>query len=186
MNELLELLTGGDLRSDGRANEVADEVIKNPHLFDKLVKGLSESDDLVRARTAHALERISRSNPEMLSAHLPQLIELTKKDKVPMVKWHIAMIFGNLALFEEKINSMILTLFDLLEDQSVFVRSWAIVSLSVIGRKYPSMRGEIISRIRALQNDGSIAIRTKVAKALNVLENEDLPMPAGWLKSKLL
>ncbi|MFQ5811713.1 MAG: HEAT repeat domain-containing protein [Anaerolineae bacterium] len=186
MNQLLERLTGGDLRSDGQANEVADEVIQYPHLSDKLVEGLNEPDDVVRARTAHALERISRSHPEMLSAHLPQLIEIAKKDEVPMVRWHIVMIFGNLAVFEEKADLMISTLLDLLEDRSTFVKSWSIVSLSVMGREYPSVRGEIISRIRALQNDESVAIRTKVAKALNVLENEDLPMPAGWLKSKLL
>lgn len=30
MNTLLQKLSGGDLRSDGRANEVAEEVDRNP------------------------------------------------------------------------------------------------------------------------------------------------------------
>ena len=66
MNELLEKLAGGDLRSDGKASEVADEVVANPGLLPQLAEGLDETNDLVRARTAHALERISRKNGEML------------------------------------------------------------------------------------------------------------------------
>ena len=60
MNELSALLTGGDLRSDGEADTVADKVLESLDLFDRLFEGLSESDDVVRARTAHALEKISR------------------------------------------------------------------------------------------------------------------------------
>jgi hypothetical protein len=42
MNELLELFKGGDLRSDGHADEVASEVVMNPELFEFLLDGLSE------------------------------------------------------------------------------------------------------------------------------------------------
>jgi hypothetical protein len=95
MNNLLTKLSGGDLRSDGRANEVAEELLKNPQLIDTLFTGLSESDDVIRARTTHALEKISRTNPELLQEIIPWLIKLAYEDKVPMVKWHLAMIFGN-------------------------------------------------------------------------------------------
>ncbi len=56
MNELLRKLSGCDLRSEGRVNEVAEEVIRNPQLLSKFIEGLSESDNVIRARTAHALE----------------------------------------------------------------------------------------------------------------------------------
>ena len=52
----------------------------------------------------------------------------------------------------------------------------------MIGRKYPEKCGEIIERIQSIQNDSSAAIRTKVKKALSILENEGVPMPAGWVK----
>ena len=57
MNTLLRKLSGGDLRSDGSANEVAGEVVRNPQLFEQLLEGLGEPDDVVRARTVHALEK---------------------------------------------------------------------------------------------------------------------------------
>jgi len=123
MNELLKELGGGDLRSDGRANEVAEEVIRNPHLLNKLVEGLDEPDDVIRARTAHALEKISRTNPEMLKELVPRFIKLSSQDKVPMVKWHLAMIFGNITLSEKETDEVISALFHLLKDESVFVKS---------------------------------------------------------------
>jgi len=67
MNSLLRLLEGGDLRSDGRADEVAGEIIENPKLFNLLWDGIYESDDIVRAKTAHALEKVSRELPELFT-----------------------------------------------------------------------------------------------------------------------
>lgn len=181
MNELLKKLSGGDLRSDGRANEVAKEVVETPHLLTSLIEGLSEPDAVVRARTAHALEKISRENPEMLQGLTKQLIEATK-DKVPMVKWHLAMLFAAIPLSEKEIDAVIYALFHFLEDESVFVKSWSIVSLTILGRKNRGKRKEIITRIKALQNDESVAVRTKVTKALDVLENES-QVPVGWSKA---
>lgn len=57
MNHLVELLKGGDLRSDGHADEVALDVIRDPELFVFLLDGLDELDDLVRGRTSHAWKR---------------------------------------------------------------------------------------------------------------------------------
>jgi hypothetical protein len=64
MNTLLQKLSGGDLRSNGRAEEVAERVTRNPRLLEQLLEGLSEPDDVIRARTAHALERVSRKNQD--------------------------------------------------------------------------------------------------------------------------
>jgi HEAT repeat protein len=186
MNELLRLLSGGDLRSDGKASSVADEVIEKPHLLLKLLEGLTESDSVIRARTAHALERISRSNPEMLIAHLPQFIDIAKRDQVPMVRWHLAMTLANLAVLQKQTDSIISALFDLLDDKSVFVRSWSMASLTILGRRDRGKRAQIINRIRALQNDESTAIRARVSKAVSLLENEEASIPVGWVKSTRL
>ena len=96
MSLILDWLDGGDLRSDGLSDEVAELVLKNLHLLDELVEGLSVPDDVVRGRTADALEKISRSRPEMMVDHLPMLLRMGKEDMVPMVRWHIAMMLGGL------------------------------------------------------------------------------------------
>ena len=184
MNEIIVMLSGGSLISDGRANEAADRVLANPHLFDQLVEGLSESDTVIRARTAHALERISRTHPETVKELLPKFIEMATHDPVPMVKWHIAMIFGNLPLPMDSVEEVIQVLFRMIEDPSVFVKSWALVSPTILGRQHKSMRKVIADYIRPLLNDHSVAIRSKAIKAVKILENDAEPIPAGWVKAQ--
>ena len=52
----------------------------------------------------------------------------------------------------------------------------------MIGRVYPEKCGEIIERIQFIQDDSSAAIRTKAKKALGIVKNEGVPIPAEWVK----
>lgn len=184
MNQILEWLTGDDLRSDGLANEAADAVLQNPQLFDDLYAGLSSPNDVVRGRTADALEKVARQRSDLLVAHLQELADISITDQVPMVKMHLAMICGHLAHYEEQIDMLRATLFALLEDESVFARSWAISSLCIIARLYPAECDRIINRIAPLRGDSSAAIRSRVRNALNLLVDENTPFPKGWIKSE--
>lgn len=183
MNELLELLKGGDLRSDGHADEVASDVIMNPELFEFLLDGLKEKDDVVRGRTSHALEKVSRSIPELFNDFLDQLIEQAQDDTLPVVRWHLAMLLVNLELSSET-EEVISTLYILLVDKSVFVKSWAISGLTILALQNPDKVKDITSKIKPLQNDKSVAVRNRVLKALNVLENGE-NLPKGWSKKNL-
>jgi hypothetical protein len=184
MNALLEMLQGGDIRSDGRGDEVAEIVLEDPARFDELYAGLDEPDEVVRGRTAHALEIIARSEPELLSQHTGELIALSQQEDLPMVVWHLAMIFGHLGALGEQIDRLVQACLDLLYDQGVFVRSWAISSLAVLGCAYPEKKLFIIRNLRGLLPDSSKAVRSRARKAIQVLGAEDHPMPEGWNKSQ--
>lgn len=186
MNQILEWLSGGDLRSDGLANEAAEAVLQNPNLFDDLYEGLFSPDDVIRGRTADALEKVGRQRPDLLIPHLEDMAEISSTDQVPMVKMHLAMIFGHLAFYEGQIDVLRSALLNLLEDESVFARSWAISSLCIIARVYPAECDRIINHIALLREDSSAAIRSRVRKALNLLTNEDARFPKGWIKSEQL
>ena len=183
MGQILEWLSGGDLRSDGMSNEAADFVLTNPELFNELFEGLSVSDDVVRGRTADALEKISRTRPDMLVDHLPTLLKVAEEDHVPMVKMHLALIFGHLAMYEEQHRDLISMLLYLLEDGSVFTRSWAVVSLCILARVYPEKNSRILESIESIQRDSSIAMRTRARKAIEILTDSNAPFPKGWIKS---
>lgn len=186
MNELLVRLAGGDLRSDGDADWVADDVLRNPGQLPKLLEGLEVSDDVVRGRTAHALERVSRSRPELLYPHLAQLIDAACEDAVPMVRWHVAMIFANLAMFKESVDVIIKALLNLLGDESAFVKSWSISSLTIYGKLYPERCDGILDRVVPLQGDASAAVRNRAFKAIRALEADSNKIPPGWVKSSRL
>jgi HEAT repeat protein len=184
MSQLLGWLSGGDLRSDGLANEAAQFILQNPDLLGELLVGLNDPDDVIRGHAADSLEKVARIRPDLLAGHLSELISSAEGDCVAMVRWHIAMILGHLAGCEGVVNRATPVLLRLLEDPSVFVRSWAIVSLCILARRAPERRREILNAVARLQSDPSVAIRSKVRKAMNVLTDDRMPFPQGWVKSE--
>jgi HEAT repeat protein len=174
------------LRSDGMSNEAAEFVLEHPELFGELAAGLDEADDVVRGRTADALEKVSRARPDLMIGYLAKLIDVAQSDHVPMTKMHIAMTLGHLAVYKDHIVQITPALLDLLDDKSVFVKSWAIVSLCIVATKYPQEHDEIVTRIAQLQGHSSAAIRSRVRKALHLLTSEDAAFPKGWIKSEHL
>ena len=186
MSQVLSWLAGCDLRSDGPANEVAEFVLENPEAFEDLYAGLSETEDVVRGRTADALEKVTRCRPDMTRDHLTEMSNLAQQEQVPVVKMHLAMIFGHLAIYPELVAQLKEILLYLLKDESVFTRSWAIASLCIIARKYPEECQVVLDQLTPLQGDHSIAIRSRVKKAINLLTDPGAQFPKGWIKSEHL
>ena len=186
MNQVLSWLSGGDLRSDGMSDEVANFVLQNPPAFEDLFAGLSDDDDLVRARAADAIEKAARKRPGLTRIYLPEMVSLAEQERVPMVKMHLAMIFGHLAIYPELVGQLLQVLLFQLADESVFTRSWAVASLSIIARKYPEKCKSILEYFVPLQADESIAIRSRAAKAIKLLTDPSMQFPPGWIKSEHL
>jgi hypothetical protein len=186
MNQLLLWLSEGDLRSDGLANEVAGIVIRQPTLIGDLIEGLDHPDEAVRGHTSDALEKIGRVQPDLLREYLPRLLACLQTDPVPMVKMHLAMICGHLAMDAASAEEMISVLLPLLHEESVYASSWAIVSLCIFARKYPESRDRILKAILALQGHEKAAVRSRIKKAIALLVDDRLPFPAGWVKSRHL
>jgi len=182
----MQWLSGGDLRSDGLSNEVVNAVLQQPHLLADLLEGLKNQDDIIRGHTADALEKIARSRPDLLVEHLQDLILPARSDHVPMVKMHLAMIFGHLSMYEEHADELASMLLALLVDESVFTVSWAIASLCIFAKRYPSKNDQILEQIARLKLHNSIAIRSRVTKAVELLTKEDASFPQGWMKTKFI
>jgi len=186
MNDVLRMLTGGDLRSDGAADQVAEIVLENPDLFDDLFDGIAVERDLVRGRASHSMEKVSRTEPEMFLPHVHHLLQAADGENLPMARWHYAMILTNLAVFPDQADRFLPVLLEMLDDKSVFVKSWAISGLTVYARLYPEHIDKITSSIASQKGDKSIAIRSKVRNAMECLLDPTQPLPKGWVKSARL
>lgn len=184
MNALLAMLKGGTLASDGRASEVGDLVIEDNKQMSLLIDALQDQDDVVRARAAHAVERVSLQLPGLVLNHYSLLKMLAYGDPVPMVKWHIAMVLGNISHIARLADSSSEILLHLLKSdgEGVFVKSWSIVSLTIIGKKYPLKRERILGELKKFECDERAAVRSKVTKAIAVLTDETKDLPKGWSK----
>jgi len=134
MNKLLRQLTGGDLRSDGLANDVARQVIDQPELLPDLVKGFESDSEITRMRTAHAVEVISRENGKLLKGFKPNLIKHAKEDTLPETRWHLAQVFGNISLSDKDLSIVLPILYEYLKSGTILVKSWTIVGLGKIAK----------------------------------------------------
>jgi hypothetical protein len=170
MNSVLEKLASGDLRSEGRAAEVAGEIVENPQLVVDLASGLGSKDKLIRARSCMTLEIVSRQHPELLTDVQPQLIRLASTDTVPQVRWHLAEILGRVALSEEQTEQVIAILLSYLDDRSKIVKYCAVQTLGTLGRSSPS-RTDITRAVSGL-GDETKSLAKAVAKAQHDLGAE--------------
>ena len=161
MNPVLKKLSGGDLRSEGRAAEVAGEIVRHPELLTDLAEGLDSAEKLLRARTCMTMEVISRDHPDLLADVVRQLIEVASTDTVPQVRWHVAEVFGNLPLSDDDAERLIPILLGYLQDKSKFVKYCAVQTLGVLGGRSPA-RTEIVARITVLRGESK-----SLAKAVN-------------------
>lgn len=168
MSEILQQLSGGDLRSEGRAAEVAARVIDDPGSLPELAGGLSLDDRLIRARTCMSLEVLSRSHPELLQPLVPDLIRTAEGETVAQARWHLAEIFSNIALDQEQAERTISTLLEYLGDKSRIVTYCAVQALGVLGKR-STRRSEIAAEIQRHASD-SKSMAKAVARALAEME----------------
>jgi HEAT repeat protein len=181
-----ELLSVGDLRSDGLANEVARIVSANPTLLGELVDALRSDDPSVRGHAADALEKVARAHPKHLVPFLAPMIRQAHQDKVPMLRWHLAMLLGHVSVIPATIPAAKRALLTLLHDVSPFVRSWAITSLAIIARRAPRSAGSIARGIAPLASDRSAAVAKRAQTALRVLTDPRVRLPRSWVKGQAL
>jgi HEAT repeat protein len=153
-------------------------------LWDDLLQALFHGGDIVRGHAADAVERVSRRQPGLLRASVHDLASQARRDPVPMVRWHLAMVLANLAYEKSLAAECTQTMLALLEDGSPFVRSWAISGLCQVGRLYPARGARVLSAIARLKDDPSIAVRHRAAKAVSVLTDPRHPLPTTWVKRK--
>ena len=180
--ELKELLQEGDLRSDGLADDVVKIVLNNPIYFEELFECLQSENLIVRAHASDALEKILRVKKELIKPEITKLLVLAKSETLPVVKWHYAMIFSH--IFEEipSLDEMLDILFKYLSDESVFVISWAISSLTVIALKKRGKKRLILKKLEILNNYPSKAVQSRLQKAFLVLM-KNKPIPKNWIKA---
>lgn len=132
MNDLLRELGGGDLRSEGRAAEVAARVADDPVRLAALAEGLDLDDRLIRARTCMALEILSRTHCDLLRPLRPRLIRTAERETVAQARWHLAEVFRSVPLTPKQTERLVPVLLSYLEDPSKIVRKCARLALDVV------------------------------------------------------
>lgn len=164
-SEYQKILTGGDLRSLGKANAVV-KATKNQEDFDQLFSCLLLTDRLVVMRAADAVEKLSAHHHEYLAPHKKEVLRLCHQETHKELKWHLAQLVPRLPL-----------------SATEFKESWSL--LSTWARDKSNSR---IVRVNAVQSLADLVAQKRgSASELSLLiaeiEKENIPSLNARIKS---
>lgn len=174
MNEIINKLKEGDLRSIGNVPEVVDMVLANPELFKTVLQGMLHPDPGVRMRSSDAIEKISRSNPEYLQPHKAFLLNDVIGQTQQEVRWHLAQVIPRLEVDrpgEDPGSKSPLCL--LLDDPSKIVQTNALQALVELAWDDDELFLEVKKAVEDLAETGSPAVKNRADKLLPALARKD-------------
>ena len=169
-NALLDKLSGGDRRSIGQANEVAALVLRRAALFPQLMRGLSDSDPLIRMRAADAAEKVSLRRPELLQPFKIKLLRLLDEATQQELRWHLAQMTPRLRLSKRDRVRATTALLRHLYDKSSIVKTCAMQALADLASADDGLALEIKKLLAPLTESGTAAMKARGRKLLRQLE----------------
>ena len=167
-----DLLTGGDRRTLGRANEAAKAAAEDPELFAELIQLLWDADDaIVRMRAADATEKASSQNPDLLKPWKRELLALLCQATQQELRWHLAQIVPRLPLTANERVRASKALRHYLTDRSSIVKTSAMQALADLALHDPGSIPEVSKLIEQLMETGTPAMKARGKKLLSGLRN---------------
>ena len=162
MPTIYDLLTGNDLRSIGKSNEVVQLVTSDPVLFDEVFDGIFHNDKVVRARCADAVEKVAVRFPEMIQKKKSVILKNLNKFEQKEVIWHIALIIGYLKLSPKELVKA----FDILHkwlntSNSIIVKVACMQSLATHAMKNKKLIKSVRDEIEKQMLTGAPAIKAR-------------------------
>lgn len=169
MATILDKLRGGDLRSVGKADEVAAAIHNALDLFDTVFNGLYEDDPVVRMRSADVLEKVTRTRPQLLYGLAETILgEISRIDQQE-VCWHVAQIIPRLDLRAQKPEDVVTILERYLGHKSKIVIVSAMEALAQLAERKYLEKGFVTGLIEEQMEGGSPAVRARGRKLLKCL-----------------
>jgi len=172
MSGLLAKLEGGDRRSIGRADEVVQDVLHDPALFDEVFRGLWSENDLIRMRCADVAEKVTLTHPELLQPYKQPLLERVARIPQQEVRWHVAQMLPRLELSQEERAWAVGILRGYLQDKSQIVKTFALQALADLAGKDAALRPQVIQWLEQLTAAGSPAVKSRGRKLLARLRRQ--------------
>ncbi|NMC47549.1 MAG: hypothetical protein GYA52_12055 [Chloroflexi bacterium] len=173
MNEILEMLQGGDRRSIGGVDEVVERVQKNSSDFNLLFQGFHETDPLIRMRTADAVEKITAAAPELLIPHKQEMLTLIRQIDQMEVLWHFAQIVPRLPLSLDELKVLYPVVVGYLSHPSAIVKTFALQCLYDLALQEPTLLPATIVHLQNGLKSPHKAVQTRSRKLLALLEKEN-------------
>lgn len=165
------MLKGGDRRSIGKSNQIAQLVLSEPKRFAELFECLWDDDPIVRMRASDAAEKVTAARPELLNAHKRELLGLLYQAEQIELRWHLALMVPRLSLSGTERARAAAALQRYLEDRSSIVKTFALQGLADLARQDSNLQGPVRRVLEESLRSGTAAMKARARKLLKVLQN---------------
>jgi hypothetical protein len=160
-DELAAMLTGGNLRSTGRAGEAAAMALSDRQVAAKLLDLLVAPDPLVRMRAADALEKAGRRDPGLLQPYAGRILDLTEVADQKEVRWHLAQMLPRLRLNADQKARAVAALRSYMDDSSAIVRAWSLNAIAELSGSDQRLRRIADDLLAAALHSESAAVSSR-------------------------
>jgi hypothetical protein len=165
--KLASLLSGGDLRSLGRANSIATAVLANTRQFSELLQCMWSDDPVVRMRAADAVEKVSAVKPKLLQPFKAELLGLAEESQQQEVQWHLALLLPRLRLTPRERQRAFAQLKEYLQHRSSIVKTLALQGLSELAHHREDLSHEVAELLAEASRSGTPAMKARARKLLS-------------------
>ncbi len=172
MADILAKLGGGDRRSIGRADEVVEQVLADPARFERVFRGMSHHDPVVRMRASDVVEKVTRARPDLLAGYAGGVITLLENTDQQEVCWRLAQIAPRLVCQPEERSRLVSLLKSLLAHKSRIVQVSAMEALTALAEASPALKDEVIQLVKAQMTLGAPSVVARGRKLLSRLTPE--------------
>lgn len=174
-SNIKQLLSSGDMRTTGRADEVAEMVLADTTLFTELFACLTLNDPPVRMHAADALEKVTQKRPELLQKYKEQILDEIAYIDQQEVQWHVAQMIPRLELLPAEVKKATEILDNYLDKTtSNIVRVMSLQALADLALQGKFPREQVIHKInnysQKLQTPSIRARSRKLLQELTRLE----------------
>ena len=173
MESILEKLSGGDLRSIGRADEVVADVLADPGLFGAVFQGMFTADPVIRMRAADVVEKASALHPEWLAPYKERLIHEVALVDQQEVRWHAAQMLPRLDLDAVERRAVFQILLGYLQDKSSILRTFAMQAMTDVSEHDAELRAQVRGLMESLIYEGTPAMKARGEKLLKQMLSEE-------------
>jgi hypothetical protein len=167
---ILRTLEAGDRRSIGRSDQIVAIVSKDSGLFPQLIAGLWSDNKVVRMRAADAIEKVTRTSPNLLQPYKKELLGLMVEASQQELRWHIAAMVPRLLLNKKERQLAKSMLYRYLEDHSSIVRTFALQGLADLAQDDPELLPRVVETLREATRTGTPAMKARSRKLLSRME----------------
>jgi hypothetical protein len=164
--KIAAMLEGSDRRSIGRADEVAQLVLKEPRQFRELMRCLWNKNPVVRMRAADAAEKVSAKKPRLLDRHKAELLGLLAEVEQIELRWHLALMVPRLPLTAPERQRAAAALQRYFEDRSSIMKTFAIQGLANLSQNDADLRSKVQQLLEEAVQSGTPAMKARARMLL--------------------